>query len=91
MTSTKLGHYSAFRRAYRRGVACASANFFRQSRHKQSAPSAGIGKRFSSCAHQHGPAGLQLKKVPHDEQASSRPLGNSFLFFMNLRAFLPCF
>jgi hypothetical protein len=40
-------------------AACA-AIFRKQSRHTQSSPSTGIGKRAVSPAHQHGPAGLQV-------------------------------
>jgi hypothetical protein len=50
---------------------CAAA-LRRQSRHRQSSPSIGIGRRSTSSAHQHGPAKLQVNSVPHREQARRR-------------------
>jgi hypothetical protein len=48
------------------------AIFRKQSRHRQSLPSSGIGSRAVSSAHQHGPARLQVNSVPQPEQASCR-------------------
>jgi hypothetical protein len=53
------------------------AIFRRQSRHRQSPPSSGIGNRATSSAHQHGPARLQVNSVPQPEQASRRDGGFS--------------
>src|SRR5205814_335180 len=59
------GHDAATRAAY--------ATFFRrQSGHRQSPPSDGIGRRKSSAAHQQGPDGLQVNSVPQPEQARRR-------------------
>jgi hypothetical protein len=44
----------------------------RQSRHRQSPPSAGIGSFAVSSAHQQVPDRLQLNSVPQPEQASRR-------------------
>jgi hypothetical protein len=44
----------------------------RQSRHRQSPPSAGIGSFAVSSAHQQVPERLQLNSVPQPEQASRR-------------------
>jgi len=52
-----------------------SAAFRRQSRHRQSLPSAGIGSRAVSSAHQHGPDRLQVNSVPQPAQASRRARG----------------
>jgi hypothetical protein len=50
-----------------------AAIFRRQSRHRQSPPpSAGIGSRAVSSAHQQVPDRLQLNSVPQPEQASRR-------------------
>jgi hypothetical protein len=54
----------------------------RQSRHRQSSPSTGIGRRLVSSAHQHGPARLQMNSVPHREQARRREAGFSNRFVM---------
>ena len=62
--------------------ACAAA-LRRQSRHRQSSPSTGIGRRAISSAHQHGPAGLQANSVPHREQARRREGWISNRFVMN--------
>jgi len=51
--------------------------FRKQSRHRQSPPSSGIGSRATSSAHQHAPAGLQMNSVPQPEQASRRDGGFS--------------
>jgi hypothetical protein len=52
--------------------ATSAAALRKQSRHRQSPPSAGIGSRTVSSAHQHGPARLQVNSVPQPEQASRR-------------------
>jgi len=58
---------------HRYSTARTSATFFRkQSRHRQSPPSSGIGNRATSSAHQHGPARPQVNSVPQPEQASRR-------------------
>jgi hypothetical protein len=62
--------------------ACAAA-FRKQSRHRQSSPSSGIGSRAVSSAHQHGPARLQVNSVPHREQARRREAGISNRFVIN--------
>jgi len=49
-----------------------AAIFRRQSRHRQSPPSTGIGSRAVSSAHQHGPAGRQVNSIPQAEQARRR-------------------
>jgi hypothetical protein len=54
----------------------------RQSRHRQSPPSTGIGSRAVSSAHQHGPAGRQVNSVPQAEQARRRDTGFSNRFVM---------
>jgi hypothetical protein len=56
----------------------AAATIFRKhSRHRQSPPSSGIGRRAGSSAHQHGPARLQVNSVPHPEQARRREAGTA--------------
>jgi hypothetical protein len=55
----------------------------RHSRHRQSSPSSGIGRRAVSSAHQHEPARLQVNSVPHREQARRREGGISNRFVMN--------
>jgi hypothetical protein len=55
----------------------------RQSRHRQSPPSIGIGRRTTSSAHQHGPARLQVNCVPHREQARRREGAISNRFVIN--------
>jgi hypothetical protein len=60
-----------------------SAIFRRQSRHRQSLSSAGIGSRAVSSAHQHGPDRLQVNSVPQPEQARRRDGGLSERFVMN--------
>jgi hypothetical protein len=54
----------------------------RQSRHRQSSPPTGIGRRLVSSAHQHGPARLQMNSVPHRQQARRREAGFSNRFVM---------
>jgi hypothetical protein len=44
----------------------------KQPGHRQSPPSAGIGRRNASSEHQHGPDRLQLNSVPHLAQARRR-------------------
>jgi hypothetical protein len=63
--------------------AASAAALRRQSRHRQSSPSTGIGRRAVSSAHQHGPGMPQLKAAPHREQASRRPVGFSNQFVTN--------
>jgi len=58
--------------------------FRRQSRHRQSPPSTGIGSRAVSSAHQHGPAGRQVNSIPQAEQARRRDTGFSNRFVMKL-------
>jgi hypothetical protein len=67
----------------------ATAAFRRQSRHRQSPPSSGIGSRAASSAHQHGPARLQVNSVPHCAQARRREAGFSNRFVMNRTEFYP--
>ena len=55
----------------------------KQSRHRQSSPWTGIGRRAVSSAHQHGPARLQVNSVPHREQARRRGAGFSDRFVIN--------
>jgi hypothetical protein len=64
-------------------LATSPAIFRRQSRHRQSPPSAGIGSRAVSSAHQHGPDRLQVNSVPQPEQARRRDGGVSERFVMN--------
>jgi len=52
----------------------------KQSRHRQSSPSTGIGNRAVSVAHQQAPPGLQENSVPQREQARRR--GGSVRSFM---------
>jgi heme-degrading monooxygenase HmoA len=69
-------------RANRRAIRCSlsypaegwlsAAALRRQSRHRQSPPSAGIGSFAVSSAHQQVPDRLQLNSVPQPEQASRR-------------------
>jgi hypothetical protein len=71
------------------GLSANCAAFFRKhSRHRQSPPSDGIGKRAISSAHQHGPARLQVNSVPHPEQARRREGATEFSdrFVMNRAA-----
>jgi len=49
-----------------------SASLRKQSGHRQSLPSVGIGRRNASSEHQHGPDKLQLNSVPHLAQARRR-------------------
>jgi hypothetical protein len=60
-----------------------AAIFCKQSRHRQSSPSLGIGNRNVSSAHQHGPAGLQMNSVPQAEQLRRRDAGFSDRFVIN--------
>jgi len=55
----------------------------KQSRHRQSSPSIGIGRRAVSSAHQHGPARLQVNSVPQREQRRRREAGISNFFVIN--------
>jgi hypothetical protein len=65
------------------------AIFRKQSRHRQSPPSSGIGSRAVSSAHQQGPDGLQENSVPQAEQERRRVTGSriSNRFVMNGIAF----
>jgi hypothetical protein len=63
-----------------RGTPEPSAAFRKQSRHRQSSPSIGIGKRAVSAAHQQSPPGLQANSVPQREQVRRR--GESVETFM---------
>jgi len=65
--------------------------FRRQSRHRQSPPSSGIGNRATSSAHQHDPARPQVNSVPQPEQASRRDGGFSNRFVMNRTKSCPLF
>jgi hypothetical protein len=70
--------------AYGRGLSDTfPAALRRQSRHRQSSPSSGIGRRAVSSEHQHGPARLQVNSVPHLEQLRRREAGTSNLFVIN--------
>ena len=54
----------------------------KQSRHRQSPPSDGIGRRNNSSAHQHGPDRLQVNSVPQrsaGEAARGRGISNRFV------------
>jgi hypothetical protein len=51
------------------------AIFLKHSRHRQSPPSAGIGSRTVSSAHQQGPDRLQVNSVPQPAQARRREVG----------------
>ena len=55
-----------------------AAIFCRQSRHRQSPPSTGIGRRTASCSHQHGPDRLHENSVPQPAQARRREEGAEF-------------
>jgi hypothetical protein len=78
----KPGHDVETPRPYSTASSFAAAAFRRQSRHRQSSPSTGIGRRLVSSAHQHGPARLQVNSVPHQEQARRREAGFSNRFVM---------
>jgi hypothetical protein len=71
-------------------LGAAAAAFRRQSRHRQSSPSSGIGSRAVSCAHQHGPARLQVNSVPQREQARRREAGISNRSVINRADSWPC-
>jgi hypothetical protein len=64
-------------------AAARSAVFRRHLRHRQSAPSSGIGVRAASLAHQHDASRLQVNSVPHWEQTRRRGAVISNRFFMN--------
>jgi hypothetical protein len=74
-----------------RFCSCSRASLRRQSEHRQAAPSSGTGSRTVSCAHQHGPAGLQLNAAPQAEQLTSGEEGISFQFVMQSRVNPPRF
>jgi hypothetical protein len=69
-------------------IECASAIFRKQSRHRQSLPSTGIGNRAVSSAHQHGPDRLQVNSVPQPEQARRREGGGLSIRFVMQRTAL---
>jgi hypothetical protein len=54
------------------------AILLRQSRHRQSPPSTGIGSRAVSASHQHCPDRLHENSVPQPEQARRRVTGSEF-------------
>jgi hypothetical protein len=56
--------------------------FRKQSRHRQSPPSTGIGRRAVSSAHQHVPDKSQLNSTPQPEQLRRRGSGISNRFVM---------
>jgi hypothetical protein len=64
------------------------ALFRKQSRHRQSPPSTGIGSRAASSAHQQDPERLQENSVPQPAQARRRGEGSGFSnrFVMNRAA-----
>jgi hypothetical protein len=66
-----------------------SAIFRKHSRHRQSSPLTGIGRRAVSASHQHSPDRLQVNSVPQPAQASRREVGAglSNRFVMNGIAF----
>jgi hypothetical protein len=67
------------------------ANFRKQSGHRQSPPSAGIGSRNDSSKHQHGPDGLQENSAPQPEQASRLEVAFSDRFVMKRGRFVTSF
>jgi hypothetical protein len=68
---------------------CTPIIFRKQSRHRQSPPSVGIGSRAVSSAHQQGPDRLQVNSVPQPEQARRREGGGvSNRFIMQRTALL---
>ena len=67
--------------------AARAAALRRQSGHRQSLPSSGIGMRKSSSAHQHGPERLHVNSVPQPAQARRREGEVSNRFVMNRAAF----
>jgi hypothetical protein len=68
-----------------------SAIFRKHSRHRQSSPSTGIGKRAVSSLHQQSPSGSQENPVPQREQARRRGDEYPFRFVIIVREDLPCF
>ena len=72
-------------------LAIFSADWRRQSRHRQSSPLTGIGSRAGSSAHQHGPGMPQLNSVPQREQARRREAGISNQFVTKPTESWPCF
>jgi hypothetical protein len=56
-------------------VCCASAAFRKHSRHRQSSPLTGIGRRAVSASHQHSPDRLQANSTPQRGQARRREVG----------------
>src|SRR5258707_2972900 len=80
------------RQNHKASLASALATIFRrQSRHRQSPPSDGIGNRATSSAHQHDPARPQVNSVPQPEQASRRDGGFSNRFVMKRTESFPRF
>jgi hypothetical protein len=82
----RTGPWPQNRAAYSTGIRFA-ASFRKQSRHRQSLPSDGIGSRAASSAHQHGPDRLQVNSVPQPEQARRREGGLAERFVMNRASF----
>ncbi len=66
------------RRRLFRARGCLLAALCRQSRHRQSLPSDGIGRRTVSSEHQHGPDRLHENSVPQPAQARRREVGTGF-------------
>jgi catechol 2,3-dioxygenase-like lactoylglutathione lyase family enzyme len=65
-------------------VTVPAATFRKQSWHRQSPPSTGIGRRAVSSSHQHGPDRLHENSVPQPAQARRREVGGfSDRFVMN--------
>jgi hypothetical protein len=61
------------------GVACGTAAIFlKQSRHRQSSPLTGIGRRAVSASHQHSPDRLHENSTPQRGQARRREAGFEF-------------
>jgi hypothetical protein len=69
----------------------AAAALRKQSGHKQSSPSAGIGSLKASSLHQHAPAGSQSNALPQREQTSRRNVMLSVRFVMKVKGILECF
>jgi hypothetical protein len=65
----------------------AAASFLKQSGHRQSPPSGGIGRRKDSSEHQQGPDRLQENSVPQRAQARRRDAGISNRFVIKQAAF----
>jgi hypothetical protein len=66
-------------------LAACSAILRKHSRHRQSSPSTGIGRRMISSLHQQSPSGLHENSVPQREQARRRSDEHPFRFVMMVR------